>query len=339
MTRIAFDARVLADPALAERGIGRYARSLLHALQEAGRDVIAFERLRRPPAPARIAEIVEHVSLGRDARRADADVLHSPAIDFATTRPGVPYVITVHDLVPLKQPDRYLQTGVKHRLRYAAVKRATRVIVPTRSVAADCERLLAIDPACTDVIAEAAAPVFTPVADPDRLLARFELPDEFVLWVGGLDPPDPRKGIRELAAAAARRSGLPLVLAGRISAEAADLAVAGSVILVGRATDEELAALYTAATALVLPSEEEGFGLTAMEALACGTPVAAFAIDAMNELHAGSEDVTLVEPGDMPGLLEAAEAFTGKRATRPARTWTEVAAETWAAYEAARSGS
>lgn len=339
MTRVALDARVLADPALAERGIGRYTRSLLDALQDAERDVVPFERLRRPPAPARIAEIAEHVSLGRDARRAGADVLHSPAIDFATTRPGVPYVITVHDLVPLKQPDRYLQTGIKHRLRYAAVKRATRVIVPTRSVAADCERLLAIDPRCVDVISEAPAPVFRPVPDPEPLLARFELPDEFVLWVGGLDPPDPRKGIRDLAAAAARRSGQPLVLAGRVSPEAADLAAPGRVVLAGRVSDEELAALYTAATALVLPSEEEGFGLTAIEALACGTPVAAFAIDAMNELHGGSEDVALVAPGDLPGLLEAAESFAGARALTPTRTWSEVAFDTWGVYEAARSRS
>lgn len=339
MTRVAFDARVLAQPALAERGIGRYAQSLLDALREQDRDVIALERLPRPPAPARVAELLEHALLGRDARRAGAEVLHSPSIDFATTRPGVPYVITVHDLVPLKHPDRYLRTGVKHRLRYAAAKRATRLIVPTRTVAADCERLLGVDSARIDVIPEAPSPVFARVADPDSLLARFRLPDEFLLWVGGLDPPDPRKGIRELAAAVARGTGLPLVLAGRISAEAADLAARGRVILVGRASDEELAALYTTATALVLPSEEEGFGLTAMEALACGTPVAAFAIDVMRELHTGSDDVALVQPGDMRDLIAAAEALAGKHVAAPSRAWSDVASETWAAYEATRSGS
>jgi glycosyltransferase involved in cell wall biosynthesis len=244
-------------------------------------------------------------------------------------------VITVHDLVPLKQPDRYLRTGAKHRLRYAAAKRATRLIVPTQSVAADCERLLHVERERIHVVAEASAPVFHPVEDPRPLVARFGLPDEFMLWVGGLDPPDPRKGIRELAQAAARSSGPPLVLAGRISAEAAGLAVPGRVLLIGRASDEELAALYSSATAVVLPSEEEGFGLPAIEALACGTPVAAFAIDALREQYGSSPDVTLVEPGNHRALLDDAAALRGRRATAPPRSWTDVADETSAVYDAA----
>ena len=335
MTRVAFDSRVLEHPQLAERGIGRYTRSLLGALQASGRDVVAMSGLRRPPAPTRVAELLEHPLLARDVRQAGAQVLHSPSIDFATTRPGVAYVITVHDLVPLKRPDRYLRTGIKHRLRYAAVKRASRLIVPTRSVAGDCERLLGVDQGRIDVVAEAAASVFQPVADPRPLLARFNLPGEFILWVGGLDPPDPRKGIRELAAAAGRRAGLPLVLAGRVSAEAADLAIPGRVILTGRPSDAELAALYTAAAAVVLPSEDEGFGLPALEALACGTPVAAFAIEAMREQYEGSLDVKLVDVGDLNALLEAAETLAGQRAGPPARTWEDVADETWSVYERA----
>ena len=339
MTRVALDVRVLERPELAERGIGRYTRSLLEAFEASGREVIPLRGLRRPPAPERVAELLEHRLLARDVRRTGAAVLHSPSIDFATTRPGVPYVVTVHDLVPLKQPERYLRTGLKHRLRYAAVKRATRVIVPTRAVASDCERLLDIAADRIDVVAEAPAPIFRRVDDPAPLLARFELPDEFVLWVGGLDPPDPRKGIAELAAAAGPHAGLPLVLSGRIDADGAELAKPGRVIPVGRATDDELAALYSAATALVLPSDEEGFGLPAMEALACGTPVAAFAIDAMREQYADSPDVALVDRGDYAALLGAAEAFEGHRASPPSRTWTDVAEEKWAVYELALRSS
>jgi glycosyltransferase involved in cell wall biosynthesis len=279
--------------------------------------------------------VFEHASLAGDVKRAGAQVLHSPSIDFATTRPGAPYVMTVHDLVPLKQPGRYLSTGIKHRLRYAAAKRATQLIVPTRAVASDCEQLLGIDPARLSVIAEAAAPVFRPVADPAPLLARLALPEEFVLWVGGLDPPDPRKRVRELATAAARRHGLPLVLAGRLAPESAGLAARGRVLLIGRTSDEELAALYSAATALVVASEDEGFGLPAMEALACETPVAAFAIDSLREQYDGSPDVALVQPGDYIGLLDAAADFAGRRASAPSRSWSDVAAETWTVYERA----
>jgi glycosyltransferase involved in cell wall biosynthesis len=337
LTRVAFDARALEQPELAERGIGRYVRSLLDALEAGGYDVVALRRLRRPPAPARIAELFEHPLLARDVMRVGADVMHSPSIDFATMRPGVPYVVTIHDLVPLKRPERYLRTGIKHRLRYAAAKRASRLIVPTQSVASDCELLLGVDSGRIHVVAEAPAPTFRPVDDIEPLLARFALPDEFILWVGGLDPPDPRKGVRRLAAAAARRSGLPLVLAGRTSSDAADLAAPGCVVLIGRASDEELAVLYSSAAALVLPSEEEGFGLTAIEALACGTPVAAFAIDPLREQYADSPDVRLVTPGDHDALLDAADSLAGRRASPPSRTWADVAAETWAVYERAAS--
>src|SRR4051812_26048776 len=162
----------------------------------------------------------------------------------------MPYVVTVHDLVPLKSPERYLRTGALHRIRYAATTRATRLIVPTEAVAFDCERMLVVDRDRIDVVPEAPAPEFRRIDDPGPLLHRFNLPPEFILWVGGLDPPDPRKGIDKVAAAAKASSGPPLVLTGRVGPEAAKLAAPGRVILTGRATDEELAALYSAAIAL-----------------------------------------------------------------------------------------
>lgn len=330
--RAGFDARVLGRPELAERGIGRYARCLLDAFAEAGRPVVMLDDLPRPSAPERFAEALEHVLLARDVRRADVDVLHQPSIDFASLRPGAPLVVTVHDLVPLKDPERYLQTGLKHRLRYAAVKRAARVIAPSRAVAADCRQLLGID---SVVIPEAAAPVFRRLPDPHAALTRLELPTRFLLWVGGLDPPDPRKRVGELVAAAAQREGVPLVLAGRIGPEALRLTRPGRVVLAGRVSDEELAALYSAAEALVFPSEEEGFGLPPVEALACGTPVAAFASPAIGETLTDAEGALLVEPGDFDALLDAAERLAGTRARAPARTWADVARETWAVLEEA----
>jgi alpha-1,3-rhamnosyl/mannosyltransferase len=336
--RVAFDARALEVPALAERGIGRYAACLLDALRGTGLDVAALGGLRRPPAPERVRELWEHVLLARDVREAGAGVLHSPSPDFTTLRPGVPYVVTVHDLAPLKRPDRYLRTGLKHRLRYAAARRATRVIVPSRAVARDCEAMLGIAAERIAVVPEAAAPVFRPRPGAREALARLSLPDRFVLWAGGLDPPDPRKGLDPLAALVARGDGPPLVRAGRTGPEAAALAAPGRVLLAGRVDDDELAALYSAAEALVFPSEDEGFGLPPVEALACGTPVAAFASPALQETLAGNGAARLVPPGDYEALLAAAAALAGTRAEPPARTWGDVARETIAVYEDALSG-
>jgi glycosyltransferase involved in cell wall biosynthesis len=171
------------------------------------------------------------------------------------------------------------------------------------------------------------------------LLTRLRLPERFLLWVGGLDPPDPRKGVELLARRAATGECPPLVLAGRHDATAAKLATEGRVVLTGRVDDEELAALYSAADALVLPSEDEGFGLTPLEALACGTPVAAFAIPALKETLEGNPATRLVPPGDIDALLAAAEELSGHEAEAGSRTWADVARETLAVYERAVSGT
>ena len=65
---------------------------------------------------------------------------------------------------------------------------------------------------------------------------------------------------------------MPLVLVGPTGPWAHELP---DVHLTGRVTDDELAAIYSGAHALVFPSDDEGFGLPPVEALACGTPVAA----------------------------------------------------------------
>ena len=316
--KVVFDARVLDRPALAERGVGRYARCLLDAL---GDRVTPLRDARRPPSPERVAELWEHVLQSRDTRK--ADVLHSPSVDNVSLRPGAALVVTLHDLFPLERPDRYLRTGFKHRLRYTAVRRAAAVIVPSRSVAASAARLLGVEAV---VVPEAPAPAFRP--SPGSL-EREDLPPRYLLWVGGLDPPDPRKNVEQLAQAVAAGDGPPLVLAGRPGPEAQQLEAPGRVFLAGRVSDAELAALYSGADALVIPSDDEGFGLPAAEAMACGTPVVAFAAGALAE----HEGVELVEPGDFPALLAAAERVTGTPVRVPRRTWAQVADETWAVYE------
>jgi alpha-1,3-rhamnosyl/mannosyltransferase len=298
--RVAFDSRPAADP----RGIGRYARSLLAALHELGR-----------------GEIVER----RDPRA--CDVFHAPWIEGAPLRSPVPAVVTLHDLVPLKRPGEYLRTGLRFRLRYLAVQRAARVIVPTEAVAADAVAGLRIPSERIAVIAEAAAGVFgpRPAEQVDAVRRRFALPDDYLLWVGGMQVPDPRKRVAALARTART---LPLVLAGPAACWARELP---GVHLTGPVSDEELAALYTGAHALVFPSDEEGFGLPPLEALACGTPVAASDSPAVREVL--GDRIPLVPVGDLDELIRTAESLRRPAPEPPAWTWADAAAATWDVYE------
>jgi alpha-1,3-rhamnosyl/mannosyltransferase len=307
--RVGFDGR----PASDLRGIGRYARSLLAALKE--------------EAEARGGEVVEQ------PRPRRVDCFHAPWIDGALLRPRCPEIVTVHDLVPLKRPGEYLRSGLRFRMRYLAVERATRLIVPTHAVASDAVHLLKVPEDRIDVIPEAADPVFHPRPDAEvaAVRKRRKLPEDYLLWVGGLRHPDPRKRVAALADVPRE---LPLVLVGDPGQWAKEL---DGVILTGAVTDDELAAIYTGAHALVFPSDDEGFGLPTVEALACGTPVVACDVPALHEVL--EDRATFVDCSDLPALVAAAQAATRPAPAPPPWTWGDAARATWETYERAVGGS
>lgn len=309
--RIGFDSRAASDP----RGIGRYVRSLLPALRETA-------------APG--DEVVE----GHRAR--GVDVYHSPWIDGAAVRTSVPQVVTLHDLVPLKRRAEYLRTGVRFRLRYAAVSRAQRVIVPTHAVAVDAIEQLGIPEERIVVVSEApvAAMYPRPLGEVATVRARYKLPSNYLVWVGGMEHPDPRKRV---AALADTPRDVPLVLVGPAKQWAKDLGGRDGITVTGQVTDDELAAIYTGARALVFPSDDEGFGLPTVEALACGTPVVACDVPALREVL--GERATFVDCDDLSGLVAAGSAATRPAPAPPAFTWADAARETWAAYRAAAGRS
>jgi glycosyltransferase involved in cell wall biosynthesis len=289
-------------------GIGRYASCLLEALRESDR-----------------GEILEST----DPRR--CDVFHSPSIDGALLRSPVPMVVTLHDLAPLKRRTEYLRSGIRFRLRHLAVQRAVRVIVPTQAIGADAVEVLEIPTERVAVIPEAPAPPFHP-RPADEVAAvskRFDLPQRYLLCVGGLRTADPRKRIAALARATRT---MPLVLVGPTGRWTRQLA---DVTLTGAVSDDELAAIYTGAHALVFPSDEVGFGLAPIEALACGTPVAACDLPALREVLDGRATFSAVD--DLDGLIANAQAARRPAASPPSWSWSNAAAATWDVYEQAAS--
>jgi glycosyltransferase involved in cell wall biosynthesis len=301
---VAFDSRPLSDA----HGVGRYTRCLLDALRETARPGV---------------EIVETSRPGR------ADVFHSPWMNGALLHSPCPMVVTLHDLTALKRRSELLRTGVRPRLRQLAVQRAVRVIVPTRALARDAQAQLGVERRQIDVIHEAPAACMYP--RPEREIAavraRFALPDRYLLWVGGLQHPDPAKHVTKLAATPRE---MPLVLVGSTSPWAHELP---NVILTGQVCDDDLAALYSGAHALVVASQDEGFGLPAVEALACGAPVVACEVPALREVLDGR--ARFVAAGELPPLIGAAEAATRPAPKPPAWTWHDAARETWRVYERA----
>jgi glycosyltransferase involved in cell wall biosynthesis len=311
--KVAFDGRPVSDP----NGVGRYSRCLLRALRgtaAAGDEIFETDR------PTTL-------------RSRDPELLHSPWIAGAMLHPPCPLVVTIHDLAPLKRRSEYLRSGLRLRLRHLAVQRAACVIVPTEAVAEDALTHLRLERDRVQVVPEAADAAMYP-REPGEIAAvreRFGLPERYLVWVGGLQHPDPGKHIAKLAATPRE---LPLVLVGPTRPWAHELA---DVILTGQVADGQLAAIYSGAHALVVPSDHEGFGLPAVEALACGTPVIACEVPALREVL--GDRATFVQRGDMKALIAAAQG-----ARRPAPpplpwTWEDTARATWGVYARAIAGA
>ncbi len=306
--RVAFDSRPSAEP----RGVGRYARCLLRALRDTSLPQGEIVETHRP--------------------RQAYDVFHSPWLQGAMLRSPCPMVVTLHDLAALKRRSEHLRLGMRLRMRHLAVQRAVNVIVPTETVADDAVARLGVERERLAVIPEAPDPAMYPRPESEvaAVSERYGLPERYLLWVGCLQHPDPRKHVDKLAATPRE---LPLVLVGPTRPWAHELP---DVTLTGHVSDDDLAAIYSGAHALVSSSEDEGFGLPAVEALACGTPVAACEIPALREVL--GERATFVEPGDLPALISAAQEIGRPAPAPPPWTWEDAGRATWKVYEQASGG-
>ena len=201
----------------------------------------------------------------------------------------VPFVVGIHDAIvhelpELTLPERRARLFWRLKERHA-LRHATRIFTVSQAARAALVERLSLDPARIAVVPEAPAPVFGPRLrdEIDTALAPLGLgPGEpFVLCAaGGVSP---HKNIPTLLTAYATLAAAPrLVIAGALEGDAflsastevreriAVLGLVDRVLLPGFVSDETLAALYAGATVVVNPSLAEGFGLTAVEAAACG---------------------------------------------------------------------
>jgi glycosyltransferase involved in cell wall biosynthesis len=228
--------------------------------------------------------------LPRAAARAGADVLHC-TIFRAPPRASLPTIVTVHDLAVLRQPEvfpawtrLYGRTALRPTLRAA-----DRVFAVSEFSRREVVELARVDADRVDVVPNALEPVFS-AAGP-------RLEGDYVLAVGTLEP---RKNLARVVEATAR-AGVELRLVGERGWGDAG-ASGGHVSWLGRIDDDELAAAYRGARCLVFPSLYEGFGIPALEAMACGTPVVTSAGGALEEVTGGA--AVLVDPLD-PAAIAA----------------------------------
>ena len=316
-------------------GTGRYSRELYRALrQTAGANRVegwtAWHKeteWKRLPLPRRALVAAWERGRGPDIK---ADVVHAPT-PLHPPRRGTPLVVTVHDAVPWTYPETLTARGVSwHRAMVTrAAETADLVVVPTQAVADQLAKHVPLRDVL--VVGEGVSPDLVVPADADARAERLGLPDRYLLTVATLEP---RKGLRELAAA--HDGSIPLLCAGPQGWGGQEPPRGAR--LMGRVSDQDLAVLISRATALVVPSYDEGFGLPLLEGMSLGTPVltsdapalvevaggAALAVP-LSDLRAGLRQITTDEV-----LRQRLRHAGPERAS--AFSWVNAAETLWRAY-------
>lgn len=291
-----------------DRGIGYYTKNLI-------------EFLKKDPS----ITIQEFTNI-KEVKH--TDVVHYPWFDlFFHTLPirkTFPTIATVHDVIPLKFSDHYpvgLRGKLNFQLQKLALGNCRHILTDSKRSKDDIANYLKIKNEKISPIYLAANNEFRILSDTEllRFKRKLNLSDEFILYVGDANwvknLPFLIEGFNEII----RQSGfssLKLVLIGGVFLKKVEdinhpeleslkqvnrmidrLHLEGRIIRPGNITTDELVAFYNLASVYVQPSLYEGFGLSVLEALSCGTPVVCSDRGSLPEV--GGEAVVYFDPTNL----------------------------------------
>lgn len=317
-------------------GIGRYVRSLVHALAaiDSETDYRIFaagvtdqhelptlgENFTWKPTSLGDQGLVRlwyrlHVPLPIERWTGRLDLYHAPDFLLPPVRKDTKTLLTIHDLSFIRAPETATES-LRQFLNKAvprSVERADHILADSAATKDDLIELYQTPTEKITVLYSGVDPRFKPTNDPvvlQTIREKYEIgAADFILSLGTVQP---RKNYVRLVEAfnALPQKDAKLVIVGGKGWLAEplfecinDLGLSERVILPGFADDVDLPALYSAAKIFAYPSLYEGFGLPVLEAMACGTPVLASNVSSIPEVT-GKDGAVLVDPFDTAGMTE-----------------------------------
>lgn len=294
------------------------------------------------------------------AKREDAALMHIPHFAPPLRPQGIPTVVTIHDVINLRLPAYRMSPAAQAyaQLVTRAARNATVIVTVSEYSKRDIIETIGVEESRVRVIGEAPDTYHRRVTDPRRLQAvreKYGLGERFVLNVGGLDERKNVSGLIGAFAAVYHEMGDPdlqLFVAGdprRLGTSplfpdwrplTATFGIADHVVC-APVDENDLPALYSACECFAFASLYEGFGLTPLEAMACGAPVVCSDRTSLPEV-VGNAGI-LVNPEDpdrfgaaLQRVLGSAQLREDLRARGQARvklfSWDSVAVDTSALY-------
>lgn len=306
-------------------------------------------------------KIERRLFLGGLLRRMDSRLVHLPDPPGTPLDRRQPRIVTCHDLIPLVLAKDYLSPLPGSRILQrerdkARYKTARRVIAISEATRRDLIEQLGISPERIDVVHHGVDHErFTPHAAPNELFELREalgISGPYLLYLGAGDV---RKNLPLLVKAFAHSGvarDVSLVFAGplserertRLMREAKLGGVTERIKLLGYTDEKHIAPLYRHCLAHVFPSSYEGFGLTVLEAMACGAPTLTTAFSSLGEV-AGDAALTLRELEVEPFAAELRRLVSDRALQQDLRqrglvhartfTWERCAAQTLGCYQRA----
>lgn len=270
---------------------------------------------------------------------------------------SAPTVVTIYDMTTLVHPELFPRSDVLYwkSVQRLTVRSAARIIAISDNTAQDVQRFYGVNVQAIRMIYPGYADHFAPasLADVERVRSHYGLPDQFVVHVGRIDR---KKNLSLLVRAfASVRPDLPqgtkLVFVGEEYAKSRDAALHpliheleldDHILFTGPVPDVDLPGILGAATVDVFCSLHEGFGIVALEAMACGVPLIITPAGAVTEVV--GDAAIIVEPDDPRPLADAlVRTFTDPALRAEMRrkglaqvqrfSWQTAAQETLALYQ------